>query len=326
MSQLSRALSLAAALVVSLAVLIGGAAAQTAPYPNKLIKFIIPYGPGGGVDAVAAVFQDKLSQKLGQSIVREYRAGSNSVIGTTALTNSPADGYTMLIVTGALANNPFLYATLPYKTPESFTVVSILTAYPFVLAARADAPFNTVKELVAYAKANPGKVTGGTSGRGAAAQLSLGLFNKIAGVEIREIPFKGAGDSLVSVAGGFVDVVFSGYETVRPFAESKNMKIIGHTGTEPLGAEQIPPIAKDLPGYEYLNWLALLAPAGTPKEVTDKVNVALKEIFAEKDVKDRLANQYITGIASNSAEATEYLKKEIATAKATIEGIGLKPE
>lgn len=326
MRLLTRTLSVAAVLAGSLAVSIGYAAAQSPAYPTKLIKFIIPYGPGGGVDAVAAVFQDKLSQKLGQSIAREYRPGSNSVIGTTALANSPPDGYTMLIVTGAFANNPFLYATLPYKTPESFTPVSILTAYPFVLAIRSGLPFNNVKELVEYAKANPGKLTGGTSGRGAAAQLSLGLFNKIAGVEIREVPFKGAGDALVSLAGGFIDIVFSGYETVRPFVESKNMKILGHTGTEPLGAEQIPPIARDLPGYEYLNWLALIAPAGTPKAVTDKVNVALKEIFAEQEVKDRLANQYITGIASTSAEAAEYLKKEIATSKTTIEGIGLKPE
>src|SRR5262249_47453483 len=162
--QVTRTLSLAGAVVAGLALSIGCAAAQGAAYPNKLIKFIIPYGPGGGTDAVAAGFQDKLSQKLGQPIVKEHPPRSKSVIRTTALATPPPDGYTMLIVTGAFANNPFFYASLPYKTPESFPPVSILTAYPFVLAVRADLPVNNVKELIAYAKANPNKLTAGTSG------------------------------------------------------------------------------------------------------------------------------------------------------------------
>jgi tripartite-type tricarboxylate transporter receptor subunit TctC len=326
MGRISRTLSTVTALVAGLAISAGSAAAQSTAYPTKPIKIIIPYAPGGGTDAVAAVFTDKLGQKLGRPIIKENRAGSNSVLGTAALVNAAPDGHTLLIVTGAITNNPFLYSNLPYKTPDAFTPVSILTAYPFALGIRADLPFKTVKELVEFAKANPGKLTSGTSGRGAAAQLSLGLFNRTAGVQIRDIPFKGAGESLNNVAGGFVDMVFSGYETVRPFVDSKKMRILGHTGTEPLGTEQIPPIAKDVPGYEYLNWTALIAPAGTPKPVIDKLNAALTEIFAEQATKDRLASQNITGIASTSAEATEYLKKEIAASKTIIESIGLKPE
>jgi tripartite-type tricarboxylate transporter receptor subunit TctC len=319
-------LPLVAALIAGLAVSSGSAVAQTAPWPTKLIKLIIPFGPGGGIDAVAAAFQGRLSEKLGQSIIRDYRPGSNSVIGTSALANSPPDGYTMLITTGGIANNPFLYASLPYKTPESFTPVSILTSYPFVMAIRSGLPFNSVKELVEYAKAHPGELTAGTPGRGAGAELALGLFNKMAGVEIRKIPYKGAGGALTNVAAGFIDICFSGYETVRPFADGKHMKMLAHTGTDPLGAEQIPPIARDVPGYEYQNWLALIAPAGTPKAITDKVNIALKEIFAEQEVKNRLASQNISGIASTSDEAKAFLIKEMATSKSIIESIGLKPE
>lgn len=325
MGSTTRTLSLAAALVLGVAASVGSAAAQTA-YPTKPIKLIIPYAPGGGSDAAAAIFTDKLAQKLGQPIVKENRPGSNSVIGTAVLATSPPDGHTLMVVTGAIANNPSLYATLPYKTPDSFTAVSILTSYPFVLGVRADLPVKDIKELVAYAKANPGKLTAATSGRGAAAQLSLGLFNKTAGVEIREIPFKGAGDSLNNVAGGFVDMVFSGYETVAPFAENKKIRMIGHTGKGVLGKEKIPAIGDTVPGFEYQNWLGLFAPAGTPKAVTDKINDALTQIFAEQETKDRLAGQNIDGIASRSAEATEYFKKEIAASKSIIEGIGLKPE
>lgn len=326
MGKIARSLSLAAALVAGLAVSVGSADAQNPAYPAKRIKLIIPYGPGGGTDAVAAVFSDKLGQKLGRPVVKENHAGSNSVIGTALLANSPPDGYTLLVVTSAFANNPFLYANLPYKTPESFTLVSILTAYPFVLVARSGLPFKSIKELIEYAKASPGKLTAGTSGRGAAAQLALGLLNKNAGIRIREIPFKGIGESLNNVAGGFVDMMFSGYESALPFVDSKKIRFLGHTGREPLGKEQIPPIADDLPGFEYQNWQALIAPAGTPKAVTDKLNGALAEIFAEPAVKERLASQNIIGIASTSAEAKDYFMKDIAANKAIIEAIGLKPE
>jgi tripartite-type tricarboxylate transporter receptor subunit TctC len=131
---------------------------------------------------------------------------------------------------------------------------------------------------------------------------------------------------LTSLAGGFIDMVFSGYETVRPFAETGKVKFFAHTGTEPMGAEQIPPIAEAVEGYEYLNWLTLVAPPGTPKEVTDKLNAALTQIFSEQEVIDQLASQNITGIASTADEAKAYMMQEIADSKAIVESIGLQPE
>lgn len=326
MAHFIRKLALLAAMALASAASHQAAVAQDRPYPTKPIKLIIPYAPGGGTDAAAAIFSDKLSQRLGQPIVKENHAGSNSVIGTALLAESAPDGHTLLVVTGAIANNPFLYSKLPYKSPDSFTTVSILTSYPFVLGVRADLPFKNIQELIDYAKANPGKLTAGTSGRGSGAQLALGLLNKTAGIQIRDIPFKGAGDSLNNVAGGFVDMVFSGYETVRPFVENGKMKAFAHSGTEPLGAEKIPPIADTVKDFEYLNWLALIAPAKTPKPVIDKLNANLKEIFEEQSVKERLAAQNITAVASPSAEAHVYLIKEMETSKSIIEAIGLKPE
>jgi tripartite-type tricarboxylate transporter receptor subunit TctC len=326
MGRVGRKLPMLAVLLIGAAFSVEPAASQETAYPTKTIKVIIPNPPGGGTDAAALLITDKLSRKLGQPIVKESRPGSATVLGTAALANSAPDGHTLLIVAAGIANNPFLYSNLPYKTPESFNVVSILTSYPFAFAVRADLPFKTMKELVDFAKANPGKLTGGTPGRGSSAQLALGLLKNVAGIDIREIPFKGSGESLQAVAGGFVDVVFSGYETVRPFLESKKMRILAHSGTDVMGTEQIQPIVKDVPGYEFLNWIALVAPAGTPEPAIKKLNTALTEIFAEQETKDRLAAQYITGIASTSADANAYFRKEIATSKKIIEGMGMKPE
>lgn len=323
MNRIFRAMALAAGLAAVWGLSVGTAAAQD--YPTEPIKLIIPYAPGGGTDAAAAVFSDRLAQILGQPIVKENHPGSNSVIGTALLAQAKPDGHTLMVVTGAIANNPSLYANLPYNT-DDLVPVSILTSYPFVLGVRSDLPFENMQELLDYAKAHPGELTAGTSGRGAGAQLALGLLNEMAGIEIREIPFKGAGESLNNVAGGFVDMVFSGYETVRPFAESGKMKFFAHSGTRPLGEEQIPPISDTLAGYEYLNWLALVAPPGTPPEITDKLNEALTQIFAEQEVKDRLASQNIDGIASTAEEAKAFLAREIATSKSIIGSIGLQPE
>ncbi|WP_162245113.1 tripartite tricarboxylate transporter substrate binding protein [Devosia sp. Root436] len=316
-------MALATTLITISAASIAAAAAQD--YPTGPIKLIIPYAPGGGTDAAAAVFSDKLGQILGQPIIKENHPGSNAVIGTALLAEAAPDGQTLMVVTGAIANNPYLYANLPFDT-EELVPVSILTTYPYVLAVRSDLPFNNMQELIDYAKANPGVLTAGTPGRGAGAQLVLRLLNERAGIDIRDIPFKGAGESLNAVAGGFVDVVFSGYETVRPFVESGKMKFFAQSGTVPLGEEQIPPIADTLPGFEYQNWLALIAPPGTPENITDKLNEGLTAIFSEQEVKDRLASQNIQGIASTAEEAKAYLSREMSTSRSIIGTLGLQPE
>ena len=323
MNRIFRALALAAGMLGISGASTGAGMAQD--YPTQPIKLIIPYAPGGGSDAAAAIFTDRLSQILGQPIVKENHPGSNSVIGTALLAQAKPDGHTLMVVTRAIANNPFLYANLPYDT-EAIVPVSILTSYPFVLGVRNDLPFEDVQGLIDYAKANPGKLTVGSSGRGSGAQLAMGLLNSSAGIELREIPFKGSSESLSSVAGGFVDMVFSGYETVRPYVESGKMKYLAHTGVGALGEEQIPAIADNLPGYEYQNWLGLFAPPGTPAEITAKLNDALTQIFAEQEVKDRLASQNIQGIASTAAEAEALLEAEMKTNKAIIESMGIQPE
>jgi putative tricarboxylic transport membrane protein len=308
------------------AVPLGGALAQSTAYPSKPIKIIVPFEPGGGADAVATAFVDELSQRLGKPVIKSNHPGSNSIIGTTLLVKSPPDGHTLLATTTGIAINPFLYLSMPYKTPEDFAPVSILTAYPFVLGARTNLPVNSIAELIAYAKANPGKLTAANTGRGASAHLALGLLNNLAGTKIRPIPYKGAGPGLSAVAGGFVDMIFSGFETVRPFVQTGKMKYLGHTGTEAMKSPAIPAIAEVVPGYQHLNWMALFAPAGTPPDVVEKLNAALKEVFADPKVKKKLENLNIDVIASSPSEAKDYLVSQMALAKDLVESVGIKPE
>jgi tripartite-type tricarboxylate transporter receptor subunit TctC len=305
---------------------LGGAVAQSIAYPSKPIKIIVPFDPGGGADMVATAFVDELSQKLGKPVVKANHPGSNSIIGTTLLAKSPPDGHTLLATTAGIAINPYLYLSMPYKTPEDFAPVSILTAYPFVLGARRNLPVNSVAELIAYAKANPGKLTAANTGRGASAHLALGLLNNLAGTNIRPIPFKGAGPGLTAVAGGFVDMIFSGLETVRPFVETGKMKYLAHTGPEAMKSPAIPAIAETVSGYQHLNWMALFAPAGTPPEVVEKLNTALKDVFADPKVKKKLENLNIDIIASSPAEAKDYLVSQMALTKNLVESLGIKPE
>lgn len=323
---MKRLLAGALGLALAGALSASGANAQSSDYPNKPIRLIVPFDAGGGSDAVAVAFVDELSQKLGQPIVKENHPGSNSIIGTTLLIKSPADGYTLLLVTPGFVNNPYLYLNMPYKTPDAFAPVSILTAYPFVLGARLDLPVNSIKELIEYSKANPGKLTAANSGRGAGAHLSVGLLNNLAGTDIRPIPYKGAGPGLNAVAGGFVDMIFSGLETVRPFVESGKMKYLGSTGPVDMKTPAIRSIANDVKGYEYLNWQALLAPAGTPPEVLAKLDKALKEVFADPKVVDKLTKLNIDIVASSPAEAQAYVVSQMELAKRLIESVGLKPE
>ncbi|WP_225028207.1 Bug family tripartite tricarboxylate transporter substrate binding protein [Xinfangfangia pollutisoli] len=305
---------------------LSAAHAQAEDYPSKPITLILPYAPGGGTDAVANVFADRLAQALGQPVIKENHPGSNSIIGTALLAEAEPDGHTLLVVTSALSINPYIYAQMPYETPAAFAPVTILTDYPFVLGIRQGLPFTDIKGLVDYAKANPGVLTAGTPGRGASVQLALGLLNTAAGIEIRDIPFKGSGESLNAVAGGFVDMVFSGYETVRPFAESGRLSMIGSTGTEPFGAEGLPPIGGVVEGYQFTTWLALIAPAGTPPEVVEKLNLTLKEIFAEPEVQQKLKALNVNPVVNAPDEALAYITAQMAFNKSIVESIGLRPE
>lgn len=299
--------------------------AQT--YPEKPIKLIVPFAPGGGGDQLVLSFVDEFSKELGQPVVKENHGGGNSVIGTNLLAKSPADGYTIGVVTTGFAANPHLYKTLPYDTENDFKTVSVLVAYPFALAVRSDFPAQNVEELIKYAKDNPGKLTSANSGRGAGAEFSTGLLSDLADIQIKNVAFQGAGPGLTAVAGGFVDLTFSNLSSVVPFLEGGKMRVLAHTGTKPFGNPEIKPLAEvGVPGYEFLQWWAVLAPKDTPDAAVDRLNAALVKVFNEPAVRERMAKVNAEFIISTPADARTYISEQGKKSKQIADALGLQPE
>ncbi len=261
------------------------------PYPNKPIRIVVPFAPGGSGDFIVRTISDRFAAAIKQSVVVENRGGGNTVTGTEYVARSAPDGYTLLFASTALSTNPSLVPNLSYRTPEDFAPVGQVIAYPFVLAARSNIEVNNIPELIAYAKKNPGVITASTSGDGSGAHLATALLKEAAGIDLLTIPYKGAGPAMTDVAAGHVDMTFTGMSQVKPFADSKKVKILATSGLNRMSsAPDVKTIAEQgLPGFNAVVWWGMLAPAGTPKEIVDKLNQALKVSLADPEVEKRMA-------------------------------------
>lgn len=261
------------------------------PYPNKPIRIIVPFAAGGSGDFIVRTISDRFAAAIKQSVVVENRGGGNTVTGTEYVARSAPDGYTLLFASTALSTNPSLVPNLSYRTPEDFAPVGQVIAYPFVLAARNNLDINNIPELIAYAKKNPGALTASTSGDGSGAHLATALLKEAAGIDLMTIPYRGAGPAMTDVAAGHVDMTFTGMSQVKPFADSKKVKILATSGTNRMkSAPDVKTIAEQgVPGFNAVVWWGMLAPAGTPKEIVDKINQALKVSLADPEVEKRMA-------------------------------------
>ncbi|MDO9436796.1 tripartite tricarboxylate transporter substrate binding protein [Hydrogenophaga sp.] len=267
------------------------ACAAADPYPNKPIRIVVPFAPGGSGDFIVRTMSDRFAAAIKQSVVVENRGGGNTVTGTEYVARSAPDGYTLLFASTALSTNPSLVPNLSYRTPEDFAPVAQVISYPFVLAARNNLEVNNIPELIAYAKKNPGAITASTSGDGSGAHLATALLKEAAGIDLLTIPYKGAGPAMTDVAAGHVDMTFTGMSQVKPFSDSKKVKILATSGINRMSsAPDVKTIAEQgLPGFNAVVWWGMLAPAGTPKEIVDKINQALKVSLADPEVEKRMA-------------------------------------
>lgn len=284
-------------------------------YPERPIRIVVPFVAGGGGDFIARAWSDKFSDTLKQPVIVENRGGGNTVVGTELVTKAAPDGYTLLLVSPTISTNPTLLPNLPYKTPEAFAPVGQVITYAMGLAVTSGLPLNNITELVAYAKKNPSKLTTATSGEGSATDLAAELFMAATGTKITKIPYKGAGQGVLDVASGHVDMLFTGMSQLKPHLDSKRIKLIATSGAERLkSAPDTPTIAEQgYPGFQAVVWWGVLAPAVTPKEIVNKINAALKTSLAEPEVTKRLA--VIDGVVAVSSpdEFEAFLRKEIAT-------------
>ncbi len=287
--------------------------AQAQSFPNKPIRLVVPYPPGGPTDIVARVVGQKLSDKLGQPLVVENRPGAGGNIGAEAVAKAAPDGYTLLVATTAHAINMTLFSKPGYDTRRDFAPVSMLTRGPLVLVTAPATPAGNVAELIALARARPGQVTFASSGNGQSTHLAAELFNSMAGIHMTHVPYKGSAPALTDVMGGQATVMFDTMLSAMPFVRDGKLKALAITGaTRSPAAPDTPTIAQaGLPGYEASAWNALLAPAGTPPAVLNTLNGALKAVLQDPDVRTRFATQGFAAEWTEPPATARFIGQEI---------------
>ena len=259
-------------------------------YPNKPIKLIVPFAPGGGADNTARIISEPLAKRLGQPVVIEYKPGAGGVIGAAFVANAPKDGYTLLYATpGQQMTAPYLMDKMPYDAATAFSSVIELIEGSNVLVVTKELPVNSVKELIAYAKANPNKVNFASSGIGSSSHLAGELFKSMAGINIEHVPYKGSGAAVTEVIGGSVQMSIDSLSVYQAHIKAGAVKALAvSTLARNVALPDLPPIADTLPGYTAAPINYITAPAGTPKAIITKLNKELNEVLKNPEVRERL--------------------------------------
>lgn len=291
------------------------AQAQTAAqnWPNRFVRLVVPFPPGGGTDAIARVMASKLSDMWGQQMVVENRGGAATNIGTEAVVRAEADGYAILLHSMPLAVNKFLFATLPYDPVADLAPVSLLCDYPNIMAVPMSSPAHSVTEFIAYAKANKGKITFASSGHGTSVHLSGELFKRMAGIEMLHVPYRGAGPAFSDLIPGRVDVMFNNIGAVLPLIRGGKLRGLAvTTATRTPAAPDLPPIAEaGVPGFDVSSWYAFFAPAKTPPEIIRKMHADTVAALKDPSTKDKLETLGVVVKGSTPAELAAFLKAEM---------------
>jgi tripartite-type tricarboxylate transporter receptor subunit TctC len=298
-------------LIAAAAVLSTGAA--VAAYPDKPIKVVVPFTPGGGTDIVARSLGVAMAKEIGQPVIIENKPGAGTIIGTDAVAKSRPDGYTLLVATFAHAVNPSMQAKLPYAWDKDFAPVILVGRGPNVLVVRADSSFKSVKDVIAAAKTNPGKLTYASYGNGTSAHLAGEMFTNLAKVDITHVPYKGAGPAITDVLGGQVDMIFGTAAAVATFVSSGKLRAIGVTSPERSPSmPNTPAIAETVPGYRVESWYGIYAPAGTPPEIVAKLNATITKAANTDEFRKKLEAEGVVISTGKPADLDDFVRAEEA--------------
>lgn len=294
-------------------VLASGAAAQD--YPNRTIKITVASAPGGPVDITARVIAAKLSDAWKQPVIVENRVGASEIIGTEAVSKAPPDGYSLLVVANPFTVNPAVFAKLPYDPVNSFTTVTMLTQTPMALAANVQAPFNTVKELIAMAKAKPGDIAWGSAGMATMNHITGEQFASVAGIKILHVPYKGGSPAAANAAiSGETQFSIVGLNSALPFVKTGRLKILAVTTEKRTAlAPDLPTLVElGVPGIDHAVRVGMYAPAGTPKNVIDKLNHEVNRILQEPGTRQQFASLGADTYGSTTPEEHRAIIRKIA--------------
>ena len=317
----------ATAFVLAVLLMLLGDAAQAQAYPGRPIRWIVTYPPGGPTDFVARAIGAKLTAAWGQQVVIDNRAGAGGVIGTELAAKAVPDGYTLLFGTSAgLTINPALSSKLTYDPVRDFAPVSLLVINPQILVVHNSVPVNSVRELIAYAKARPGQLNYASVGQGSPNHLGMELLKALAGIDMVHVPYKGTGPAVTDLLGGQVQLMFNSMPVVLSLVKSGKLKglAVGSLQRSP-AAPEVPTVAEaGVPGFENVTWYGMFAPAGTPKDVIMKLNAQVMQILADPEMAQRMASQGAEPRGTSPEELARYMRAESARWRKVISSAGIK--
>jgi tripartite-type tricarboxylate transporter receptor subunit TctC len=295
-------------------------------WPNKPIRMFVPYTPGGYTDLMARLVGQKVADALGVTIIFENKPGANAIIGTDVVAKAAPDGYTFGTVIAAHAVNATLNPKLPYDTMKDFSYVSLMSVAPLIIIANNSLPANNIKELVALAKAKPGELNFASSGVGAAAHLTMELFKSRLGLDMVHVPYKGTAGALQDTVGGRINVMFDIVGPLMPQVKAGNVKALGLAAKEQIpAAPGVPTIVEQgVPDFISGTWAGIIAPAGTPKEIVDRVAAEAKKALADPAMIAKLADQGIVAVGSTPDEYRAFVSDEIAKWAKVIKDANIK--
>ena len=296
-------------------------------YPAKAIRIVVPLAPGGGVDITSRTIGQKMSEGLKQPVIIENRPGGATVIGTELVAKSPPDGYTLVMASSSHAIHGILYK-LPFDPIKDFAAVSLVATAPLVLVVHPSVPAKTVKELVAIAKKNPGRLNFGSSGNTSVLHLAGEMFNAMAGVKTAHIPYKGTGPALTDLIAGQIEMMFSTPVATLPHVRSGRLRALAMTGAKrSQAAPELPTVAEAaLPGFGAEAWYALLAPAGTPAAVIARLNAEAVKAVQLPDVRTRLGGEGAELVGATPEQTMQFIQAEIARWAKVIKAAGIRAE
>jgi tripartite-type tricarboxylate transporter receptor subunit TctC len=301
------------ALAACLLAWVGAPAAQ--PYPAKPVRLVIPYPPGGGSDTIGRPLAQKLAEGLGQQVVVDNRGGANGNIGMEAVARSAPDGYTLVFALSAqLAINPGLYQKLPYDPLKDFAPITLLGEGGYILVVHPSLPAKSLKEMLALARARPGQIAYSSSGNGSGGHLAIELMNSMAGIRMLHVPYKGGGPALMDLIAGQVQVLFATQLASWPHVQSGRIRALAvSTAKRPASVPDLPTVSEaGLPGYDSGVWYAVLAPAGTPRDIITRINGEAVRALNQPDYRGLLINNTIEPIGSPPERLTQYIRSELA--------------